>query len=140
MPALATPRDSLGVWIQARAPGRLFYEAIYPELVRDVSRGRFPEMEALLRRASTPMALITLPAAIATIALSPLMIPLLLGPDFGDAPLAVVPLAMAGALSELLFWLHPTALALSRAVEHTAPPLSSSRWGLGIACAELPRE
>jgi O-antigen/teichoic acid export membrane protein len=93
-----------------------FYEAIYPTLVRDVAERRFAEMEALLRRASAAIALIIVPAALAMMALAPFAIPLLFGAGFGQAPLAVVPLAAAGLLAALLFWLDPAALALDMQV------------------------
>ena len=89
-----------------------FYQAIYPQFVRDVAQGRRRELERLLRRLTGAMALLLVPVAAAIAATAPILVPLLVGEGFGQTPSTIVPLAAGTLVVAILFWAHPAALAL----------------------------
>jgi O-antigen/teichoic acid export membrane protein len=92
--------------------GRPFFQAIYPELVRDFAQRRFREFEALLRPATGAMLLFLGPVAIGIAATAPFLVPALVGEGFGQAPLTIVPLIAGTLITAVLFWPHAAALAL----------------------------
>jgi O-antigen/teichoic acid export membrane protein len=92
--------------------GRPFFQAIYPDLVRDFARRRFREVEALLRPATAAMLLFLAPAAVAIAATAPILVSLLVGEGFDQAPLTIVPLIAGALINAVLFWPYPAALAL----------------------------
>lgn len=92
--------------------GRPFFQAIYPELVRDFAQRRFREFESLLRPATIAMLLFLGPIAIVIAATAPFLVPLLVGEGFAQAPLTIVPLVAGTLINAVLFWPHAAALAL----------------------------
>lgn len=89
-----------------------YQHAIYPELVRDASRRRLDRFRERTWPASRAIAGLIVPMAVLIAATSPLTVPLLVGSGYGTAAATIVPLALAGAIDAVLFWLQPAALAL----------------------------
>jgi O-antigen/teichoic acid export membrane protein len=116
--ALATPAvaGALKVAHTFCAPltllGRPFYQAIYPELVRDFAHRRYREVESLLRPVTAAMVLFLAPVAVGIAATAPFLVPLVVGDGFGQAPLTILPLIAGTLITAVFFWSHPTALAL----------------------------
>jgi O-antigen/teichoic acid export membrane protein len=92
--------------------GRPFFQAIYPELVRDFARGRFRAFQSLIRPATGALLLLLGPVAVGIAATAPFLVPLLVGEGFGQAPLTIVPLIAGTLITTVLFWPHAAALAL----------------------------
>ncbi len=92
--------------------GRPFFQATYPELVRDFAQRRFREFESLLRPATVALLLFLGPIAIVIVVTAPFLVPLLVGEGFDQAPLTIVPLVAGTLIKAVLFWPHAAALAL----------------------------
>lgn len=92
--------------------GRPFFQAIYPELVRDFAQRRFREFKALIRPATVALLIFLGPIAIGIAATSPFLVPFLVGDGFEQAPATIVPLVAGTLINAVLFWPHAAALAL----------------------------
>lgn len=93
-------------------PAIPYAQALLPQLVEATSLRQFGRFEQLTRAAGRALALALTPIGVAITATAPLAVPLLIGPGYEQAPLTVLPMAVAAVIGGGLFWLQPAALAL----------------------------
>jgi O-antigen/teichoic acid export membrane protein len=118
--------------------GRPFFQALYPELVREFAQSRYREFEALMRPATAAMLLFLAPVAIGIAATAPFLVPALVGEGFGQAPLTILPLIAGTLISAVLFWPHPAALALGMQIYSLRVQLIATAVQIALLLALVP--
>jgi O-antigen/teichoic acid export membrane protein len=93
-------------------PALPYAQALLPQLMEAVSLGELERFHRLTRAAGRALARVLVPAAAAIAVTAPFTVPLLFGPGYGQAPLTILPLAIAAAIGGGLFWLQPAAVVL----------------------------
>lgn len=89
-----------------------YMQALLPRLMEAVSLQQFERFDRLTLAAGRSLGRIVIPIAAVIAATAPLTVPLLFGPGYGQAPPAILPLAIAAAIGGSLFWLQPAAIVL----------------------------
>ncbi len=97
----------------AFAPIQPLVQTIYPELTREVTRGRWTYVSSLLRRISLVSALWSLPVGVIMGTAGFVLLPVVYGPEFAPAGSALVWLLPGLACANILFWTRPALLSLS---------------------------
>lgn len=95
-------------------PAAPLVKSFYPEIARAIAARELAKTKRLLRRGTALAAAWIVPVGVGFLAVSPWMVPWLYGAEYRPAIAVFAILLLGMGISDILFWMRPTLLALGR--------------------------